>query len=392
MLSVGLTGGIGSGKSTVARLLDDLGAVVVDADAVAREVVEPGMPALTAIRERFGDAVFTSDGVLDRPALGRVVFADPSALADLESITHPAIWRRTAELREAVSTEKVLVHDMPLIVEKGMGADYHLVVVVGVDAGERLDRLVRDRGMSPEDAQARIDAQADDAARRAAADVWLDNNGTRAQLEVDVRRLWAERLEPFNANLLHGIRVRRPDALTLSEPDDTWPAQGARLVARIAKAVGDRAVTVDHVGSTAVPGLVAKDVIDIQVGVRSLEDADETEFMQALQRSGFPRVDGPAVDRGKDGTRWHKRFHGSADPCRVTHVHVREVGGPGHRWALAFRDWLRADSHARDEYAALKLDLLARGLSTSEYAQAKEPWFDAVHDRVLAFREGHSPG
>ncbi|KRE41327.1 dephospho-CoA kinase [Knoellia sp. Soil729] len=392
MLRVGLTGGIGSGKSTVARLLADLGAVVVDADAVAREVVEPGMPALTAIRKRFGNAVFGSDGALDRPALGRVVFADPGALADLEGITHPAIWRRTAELREAVPAETILVHDMPLIVEKAMGADYHLVVVVGVEAGERLDRLVRDRGMTPEDAQARIDAQADDSARRAAADVWLDNNGTPAQLEVEVRRLWAERLQPFNENLIHGIRARRPDALTLSEPKEEWPAEGARLVARIAKALGDRALAVDHIGSTSVPGLVAKDVIDIQVGVGSLEEADAPAFVEALQHSGFPRVDGPAADHGKDGTAWHKRFHGSADPCRVTHVHVREVDGPGYRWALTFRDWLQADSGARDEYAALKLDLLAKGLSTHDYADAKEPWFDSVHDRVMEFGDAHSPG
>src|SRR5690349_14310437 len=117
MLRVGLTGGIGSGKSTVARSLADLGAVVVDADAVAREVVEPGMPALSAIRDRFGDTVFGADGALDRPALGRVVFGDPKALADLEGITHPAIWRRTADLLAAAPADAILVHDMPLIVE-----------------------------------------------------------------------------------------------------------------------------------------------------------------------------------------------------------------------------------------------------------------------------------
>ncbi|KGN38799.1 dephospho-CoA kinase [Knoellia subterranea] len=391
MLRVGLTGGIGSGKSTVARTLGDLGAVVVDADAVAREVVEPGMPALQAIRERFGDAVFGSDGALDRPALGRVVFTEPAALKDLEGITHPAIWKRTAELMAGAPDDAILVHDMPLIVEKGMGADYHLVIVVGVTEEERLARLVRDRGMSAEDAQSRIDAQADDDARRAAADIWLDNNGTREHLDQRVRRIWAERLEPFNENLIHGIRARRPDALTLSEPNAEWPAQAERLIARLRKALGDTAVAIEHIGSTAVPGLLAKDVIDLQVGVRSLADADEPAFLEALSRKGFPRIGGVAHDNGKDGTEWPKRFHGSADPGRVAHVHVREVDGPGYRWALGFRDWLRADPEGRREYSELKQDLASRVLSTGDYAEAKEPWFDSVHDRVVG-HEGHSPG
>ncbi|PRY61540.1 dephospho-CoA kinase [Knoellia remsis] len=386
MLRVGLTGGIGSGKSTVARALRDLGAVVVDADAVAREVVEPGMPALAAIRERFGDSVFGADGALDRPALGRVVFADPQALADLEGITHPVIWARTADLIAAAPDDAIVVHDMPLIVEKGMGADYHLVLVVGVDAETRVERLVRDRGMTPEDAHARIAAQADDDARRAAADVWLDNNGTPEQLDVSVRRLWAERLEPFNENLLHGIRAARTDRLALTEPREDWPAQAARLVARIEKALGERAVDVEHIGSTSVSGLVAKDVIDLQIGVRSLADADDPDFVKALSRKGFPRVEGNDRDNGKDGTEWPKRFHGTADPGRPAHVHVREVGSPGYEWALRFRDWLRSDEAAREEYAALKHELLGRGLGVSDYADAKEPWFDAVHTQVTGAR------
>lgn len=391
MLRVGLTGGIGSGKSTVARCLAGLGAVVVDADAVAREVVEPGMPALDAIRDRFGDAVFSPDGALDRPALGRLVFGDPAALADLEAVTHPAIWQRTAELVARAPQDAVLVHDMPLIVEKSMGEGYHLVVVVGADEDERLDRLVRDRGMDPADARARIHAQADDDARRAAADVWLDNSTTPAHLEVEVRRLWAERLEPYNDNLLHRIRAVRPDHLTLSEPRDEWPAAAARLVARIRHALGERALTVDHIGSTAVPGLVAKDVIDVQVGVATLSDADDPSFVEAMGEAGFPRVGDEAHDNAKDGSVWPKRFHASADPGRVAHVHVREVDGPGFRWALDFRDWLRQDDAARDEYAALKMDLVAQGLTSGDYADAKEPWFDSVDER-LAAREGHSPG
>jgi len=391
MLRVGLTGGIGSGKSTVARTLAELGAVVVDADAVAREVVEPGEPALAAIRDRFGDDVFGEDGALDRPALGRVVFGDPAALADLEAITHPAIWRRTAELVEQAPNHAVLVHDMPLIVEKSMGADYHLVVVVGAAEEERLARLVRDRGMAERDARSRIAAQADDDARRAVADVWLDNDGTPEQLDVEVRRLWAERLEPFNENLLHGIRARRPDTLTISEPRAEWAAEAARLVARVERALGERAVTVEHIGSTSVPGLPAKDVIDLQVGVAALADADEQAFVDALARCGFPRIGDVTHDSGKDGQDWPKRFHGSADPGRVAHVHVREVGSAGYQWALGFRDWLRAEDSVRDEYAALKMDLLAKGLTPSDYALAKEPWFDSVHERVMA-HAAHSPG
>ena len=269
MLRVGLTGGIGSGKSTVSAQLASLGAVVVDADAVAREVVEPGTPGLAAVVDRFGPGVVGRDGALDRPALGRVVFGDAAALRDLESLTHPAIWERTAQIIDDAGPDAVVVHDMPLLVEKGMGADYHLVVVVGAAEDVRVRRLVDQRGMTEADARARISAQADDDARRAAADVWLDNEATTEALRAAVLRLWHERIEPFELNLRHGIRSRLSHP-TLSAPNPDWPSQAARLLARIRHAVGDAAVTLDHIGSTAVPGLVAKDVVDLQVGVHSL--------------------------------------------------------------------------------------------------------------------------
>mgnify|MGYP001073867216 CR=1 FL=1 len=156
MLHVGLTGGIGSGKSSVARRLAELGAVVVDADQVARDVVAKGEPALAAVVERFGPRVLRPDGQLDRPALGRVVFADPEALRALEGITHPAVWERTARLREeaAGAGAAVLVHDMPLLVEKQMSPEYHLVVVVDTPVETRVRRLVEHRGM-PEEATLR---------------------------------------------------------------------------------------------------------------------------------------------------------------------------------------------------------------------------------------------
>ena len=194
MTRIGLTGGIGAGKSTVARELERLGALVVDADAIAREVVAPGTPGLAAVVAEFGDSVLTPDGSLDRPAMGRIVFADPAARARLEAITHPLIRAESARRAAAAPPGTVVVHDVPLIVERGLAAQYDLVVVVGADEDVRLERLVRDRGMTREDALARIRAQATDAERRAVADVWLDNSGTQEELLAQVRDLWRERL------------------------------------------------------------------------------------------------------------------------------------------------------------------------------------------------------
>ncbi len=393
MLHIGLTGGIGSGKSTVSRRLAELGAVGGDADRIAREVVEPGEPALARIRERFGDDVFDAEGALDRPALGRVVFADPEALAALEGITHPAVWARTAEYFAAAAAKGTLVgvHDMPLIVEKGMAPGYHLVVVVDTDEAVRVQRLVDLRGMPEEEARSRIAAQATDEERRAAADVLLDNNGSPEDLVAAVDRLWAERLAPFAENLRLGRRREREPVITLSDPDPGWPARAERQLARIARAVGEQAATLDHIGSTSVPGLIAKDVLDLQLGVASLDEADEQSFVQALAAAGFPRVEGYVADTPRVGDQglqtWPKRFHGNSDPGVAIHLHVREVGSPGWRWALSFRDWLRSDSAAREEYAAMKREVESRGVPMEEYARAKEPWFDAVHERVETWVE-----
>jgi dephospho-CoA kinase len=385
MLRVGLTGGIGSGKSTVAQRLSQLGAVVIDADVLAREVVAPGSPGLEAIVDRFGEGVLDDAGALNRPALGAVVFADEQARRDLEGITHPFIARRTAELVAAAPPDAVVVHDVPLLVEKGYGPGYHLVVVVGADAQTRVKRLAHTRGMTEADALSRIAAQATEEQRHAAADVWLDNDGSKDELLATVDALWHERLVPYEANVRRGTRAPRSEQLALVESDPTWPAEAARLLARLRLVFGDGLVTADHIGSTAVPGLLAKDVIDLQVGVRSLEDADDEALVERLTRAGFPRPGGDWADRAKDGTTWPKRFHGSADPGRAAHVHVRQVGNPGWRWALLFRDWMRADAGARAEYAAEKRRLAATGLGTSEYAVAKEPWFDAVHERAEAW-------
>ncbi|WP_407553687.1 dephospho-CoA kinase [Streptomyces sp. Pv4-95] len=194
MVKVGLTGGIGAGKSEVSRLLASYGAVIVDADRIAREVVEPGTPGLAAVAEEFGDGVLTPEGTLDRPKLGGIVFADPEKLKALNAIVHPLVGSRSAELEAAAGSEAVVVHDVPLLTENGLAPLYDLVVVVDAAPETQLDRLVRLRGMSEDEAKSRMAAQATREQRLAVADHVIDNDGPLEALEPQVRAVW-ERLQ-----------------------------------------------------------------------------------------------------------------------------------------------------------------------------------------------------
>jgi dephospho-CoA kinase len=391
MLRVGLTGGIGSGKSTVAQRFRELGAVVIDADQLAREVVAAGSTGLAAIHERFGDAVVAADGSLDRAALGGIVFADAQARKDLESITHPLIAAQTHSLMEAAAPGRIVVHDLPLLVELGMAADYHLTVVVGADEDIRMARLTEGRGVTRTDARARIAAQAGDGARRAAADAWLDNNGTVAGLLAQVDALWQDRIVGFNDNLMTGTGSCPSEIPTLVAYDGSWPWAAARLIARVAQSLKragleERVVAIEHVGSTSVPGLAARDVIDLQVAVRRLPDADAPEFVKALVDKGFPRSEGndqaTVHRRSPDLASWTQRLHCGADPGRIAHLHVREHGSAGWEAALLLRDWLVANPAERDDYADLKRALAPKEATTTAYGAAKEPWIADAMERA----------
>lgn len=194
MLKVGLTGGIGSGKSAVSAELSSYGATVIDADAIAREVVEPGTPGLSEVVAEFGERVLAEDGSLDRTVLGEIVFADQDRLARLNAIVHPRVGERSGQLMEealAAGTE-VVVYDVPLLVENGLGALYDVVVVVDAPDEVRVERVSRDRGMPREQVRARIRAQADRDTRLAAADLVVDNSGGRDELKARVAELWRE--------------------------------------------------------------------------------------------------------------------------------------------------------------------------------------------------------
>lgn len=191
MTSVGLTGGIGSGKSEVARLLAERGAVVVDADELAREAVAPGTEGLAAVVREFGSEVLAEDGSLDRARLGRVVFGDDSRRRALEAIVHPYVARRREEIARQAPPGSVMVYDVPLLVENGLQDDFDVVVVVDAADETRLRRLVAARGMPEADARARMAAQCSRGERLAVADVVVANDGDLAALRAEVDRLWA---------------------------------------------------------------------------------------------------------------------------------------------------------------------------------------------------------
>ena len=204
-MRVGLTGGVGSGKSTVSALLAAHGAVVIDADALAREVVEPGTPGYDAVVARFGSDVVGADGSLDRPALAAIVFNDEAARNDLNAIVHPLVGQRTAELMAATEPDDIVVYDVPLLVESGLADGFDVVVVVLADPDVRVRRLA-ERGMPEADARARMAAQASDEQRRAVAAEILTNDGSREELADQVDALW-ERLRARGAGLERPSRI-----------------------------------------------------------------------------------------------------------------------------------------------------------------------------------------
>jgi len=396
MLRVGLTGGIGAGKSTVSATFAACGAIIVDGDVISREVVAVGTDGLAALVDEFGSHILLADGALNRPALAAIAFSDDDKRRALNGIVHPLVAHRRSELIAAAADDAVIVEDIPLLVESGMAPLFPLVVVVNADVDVRLKRLIEVRGMPEADARARISAQATEDERRQVADVWLDNAGTEGELVERVRELWHQRIEPFSHNLATRTRVRPSPRLVAADP--TWPEQARRILARLRTACGHRALRIDHIGSTAVPGVDAKDVIDIQVTVASLEVADE--LADDLLRAGYPRAEDITADVAKADARstdekfnhasdirlWHKRFHASADPGRPTNVHVRVAGWPNQQFALLFCDWLTANPGVKADYLATKR-IAAVHHDIDLYVAAKEPWFLDAYRRAWSWAD-----
>ncbi|MEO6956879.1 MAG: dephospho-CoA kinase [Antricoccus sp.] len=240
MLNIGLTGGIGAGKSAVSSLIGDLGARIVDADQIAREVVAPGTPALAQIVQVFGAHILDPAGALDRPGLARLIFGDDQARQQLNAIVHPKVRERSAQIVVDAAQDAIVVHDIPLLAEGTMAATFHLVLVVHAPLAVRLERLAQSRGMTEAEAMARIESQASDAQRAAIADVLIDNGGSRPDLEHSVQQIWTDRLAPYAQNLKAGRPADQPGRL-----DDE--ASMMRACRRIETALkGKGTVQVDH--------------------------------------------------------------------------------------------------------------------------------------------------
>ncbi|WP_051476576.1 dephospho-CoA kinase [Arthrobacter sp. Br18] len=326
MLRVGLTGGIAAGKSLAARELEKLGAVVVDADAIAREVVEPGRPALREIMAAFGPQVLLPTGALDRAALGRRVFGDAAAREQLNSIVHPRVRERAAGLVAEASPGSIIVEDIPLLVETGQAPRFHLVLVVDAPEELRVQRMVSQRGMTDHAARERIAAQASTPERNRQADVVVDNTGTPDAAREMIRELWRSRLLPFNRNLL----AARPAARWTLHPvpsDSAWVGQAERIRARLLVA-DERIVRVEHIGPTSVSGSAAVDVLDFLVEID--HRADLPAVSVSLGAAGYPPAATTATAGSTDGASG-ERLHASADPGRHADLHLVVVPPPAKR-------------------------------------------------------------
>ena len=292
MLRIGLTGGIAAGKSVVARRLEELGAVLVDADVLARRVVEPGTEGLQEVIGAFGRDILTADGELDRPALGRLIFGDAGSRDRLNSIVHPRVRSAAAARIAAAPADAVVVEDIPLLVETGQAPRFHLVIVVDAPEAERVRRMVEHRGMSVGDAEQRIAAQVSGPERLRDADAVLENSGTSDDLLGATDALWHARLVPFAANVLAARPASDEDRPV---PDTAMALRGTRGLSRRVRAKLDAALPADCSATFEAMEHIAS--------VGSVEDAGLDDVARTALRMSISRPNPSATGLEDDGVR-----------------------------------------------------------------------------------------
>ncbi|THJ67399.1 dephospho-CoA kinase [Arthrobacter echini] len=339
MLRIGLTGGIAAGKSVVARRFGELGAVVVDADALARAVLEPGSEGLREVVAAFGREILGPNGGLDRAALGALVFADEQARDRLNGIVHPRVRRHSARLVDEAPRDAILVQDTPLLVETGQAARFHLVVVVDAPDEVRVERMVGQRGMERGDALRRMAAQASRTDRLREADAVLRNEGTVQELLAAADALWHERIVPFADNLLAdrtaGIQRSAPSGAGLAGTSGLT----RRIVAKLDAALPAGSALPPVPDGDVVPGTAtgtatgagggsapdSDDVTRTVVRVPLLLPSELDRASRAVSAAGFPRLTGGKVPAEHEG----RAVHRSADPALDVTVLVTGQDDPG---------------------------------------------------------------
>ncbi len=388
-LRIGLTGPIGCGKSTIGRWLRELGGAVIDADAVAREVTtadHQDWPTLPAIRARFGDDVFAPDGSLDRAALAKIVFTDAVALRDLESIVHPAVrWRLLGLLREAEeSGVPFVVIEAIKLVEGGLAEQCDEVWLVECSP-ETQRRRLEARGAEPADIDRRVAVQGPDLIDRLKERLMTGHEGvfvwelSTEGDSVEVR----ERVQAGLAEAMAAARGRpaRPPAIQIVDYDARWPELFEEERMRIAEALGDAALGIEHMGSTSVPGLSAKPIIDIMLVVPSTPMPPAQ--VEAMRRLGYA-YHGEFGIGGRDYFNRH-------DP-RTYHVHAYPRGHPEVERHLVFRDYLRADPQEAARYAEMKRRVALTARDRDSYTVAKTPLIREIERRAREWRiESEAP-
>lgn len=318
MLRIGLTGGIAAGKSAVARRLAELGGVLVDADVLAREVVLPGTEGLAEIASTFGRSVLLPDGSLDRPALGRLVFDDSGARERLNAIIHPRVRLRAAGMIDAADADAIIVEDIPLLVETGQAARFHLVLVVDAPDDVRIERLVHQRGMQRHDAQQRLAAQAGRQERLREADAVVVNDRTLEDLLRAVEVLWHRRIVPFRDNLRAGTPAPPRSGDTPVPGVSGTVGLSRRVRAKLVETLpeGVEVVEVAAAGSNG-------DTVPATFRV-SPEPGTVSRIVDAVAAAGFPPMSSNGTDAGEDG-----RFrHRSADPGVEVLIVVEAMPAP----------------------------------------------------------------
>lgn len=376
MIKIGLSGGIGSGKSTVVKMLSSCGAYIIDSDKLAREVVEPGTPGLHSIVEHFGEKVLAESGELNRNALSAIVFQSDEARKVLNSITHPRIAQRTQQLIEEAPRDSIIVHDTPLLVELNLGVFYDAVIIVWASMETRLHRLQKYRDMPQEEALSRIHAQTSDEIRSQTADVVIDNNSTVEAARAQVYDLFYHYLVPWRDHLIEGEPLSMPISLVSHQgKNPIAPKIIARLWTLLHSVTDSGIVSIEHIGATSMNLSLGQDIIDIHITVTHWNKKDI--ILSTLKDGGYVMV-----KYRHDEEKLAEYILSSTNPLRKSCIYIHHVDNPCREMYLHSNEFLRLHPQYHQQYIQSKVE----GLLSEKYSHNKKLFFESLYPQIQQWR------